>query len=153
MVCQRRSFRVPPCSGSGSKGTWSGKAHFLQVVYSDCVFNLLIHLGAEFAASSEFPLNSLRIRADFDSAIQRSQIRRGHRERRQLHHRSCPAANPSVIRLRYPSLRRHAALRPPAQDRLGRDPETLRQHLARWRTQARVFELCERLRDPAGSLQ
>jgi hypothetical protein len=42
-----------------SKRTWSGKAQFLKVVYSGCVFNLLIRLGAEIAVSSEFRLKSL----------------------------------------------------------------------------------------------
>jgi len=38
-------------------------------VYSGCVSNLLVHLGAVSAVSSENPLKSLRIRADFDSTI------------------------------------------------------------------------------------
>ena len=42
-----------------SNRTWSGKAHFLRVVNSGCVFNLLIRLGAEIAVSSEFRLKSL----------------------------------------------------------------------------------------------
>src|SRR5882757_11104105 len=41
------------------------------VIYSDCVSNLLMYLGAESAVSSENPLKSLRIRADFDSTIRR----------------------------------------------------------------------------------
>jgi hypothetical protein len=48
-------------------------------MYSDRASNLLMHLGAESAVSSENPLKSLSIRADFDSrASQRlaNEIRR-----------------------------------------------------------------------------
>src|SRR5258705_932422 len=41
------------------------------VIYSDCVSNLLMYLGAESTISSENPLKSLRIRADFDSTMRR----------------------------------------------------------------------------------
>src|SRR5258705_13668740 len=41
------------------------------VIDSDCVSNLLMYLGAESAVSSENPLKSLRIRADFDSTMRR----------------------------------------------------------------------------------
>jgi hypothetical protein len=41
------------------------------VIYSDCVSNLLMYLGAEPAVLSENLLKSLRIRADFDSTIRR----------------------------------------------------------------------------------
>src|SRR5712664_3712141 len=54
-------FRWPPSANVGLDG----------VIYSDCVSNLLMYLGAESAVSSENPLKSLGIRADFDSTIPR----------------------------------------------------------------------------------
>src|SRR6266851_6580477 len=54
-------FRWPPSANVGLDG----------VIYSDCVSNLLMYLGAESAVSSENPLKSLGIRADFDSTIRR----------------------------------------------------------------------------------
>ena len=49
-------FRWPPSPNVGLDG----------VIYSDCVSNLLVYLGAESAVSSENPLKSLGIRPDFD---------------------------------------------------------------------------------------
>ena len=83
----------------------------------------------------------------------RQSRQRSDRECRQFRHRSRPAADPSVLRLRHSSLRRHAACRAAAQDRLGRNPETLRRYRGGWRTQARVFELREGLRNIASSYQ
>ncbi len=40
------------------------------------------------------------------------------REAQRVHHRSRPAPHPSVVRLRHPPLRRHAARRVAAQDRM-----------------------------------
>jgi hypothetical protein len=54
-------FRWPPSANVGLDG----------VIYSDRVSNLLMYLGAESAVSSENPLKSLRIRADFDSTMRR----------------------------------------------------------------------------------
>ena len=54
-------FRWPPSVNVGLDG----------VIYSDRVSNLLMYLGAESAVSSENPLKSLGIRADFDSTMRR----------------------------------------------------------------------------------
>ncbi len=54
-------LQMPPSANVGLGGA----------AYSDCVSNLLVYLGAESAVSSENPLKSLRIRADFDSTIRR----------------------------------------------------------------------------------
>jgi cytochrome P450 len=51
--------------------------------------------------------------------------RHGDREPRGVHHRPGAAAPSRVVRLRHPSLRRHAAGRNAAQDRLGGDPQAL----------------------------
>ena len=44
----------------------------------------------------------------------------------RLHHRPRAAAQPPLLRLRHPSLRRHPPGRDAAEDRLGRDPQALR---------------------------
>ncbi len=50
-------------------------------------------------------------------------------------------AHPSVVRLRHPPLRRHAARRTAAEDRLGGDPEALRPDRGGRRAEAGLFEL------------
>src|SRR5882757_31395 len=57
-------FRWPPSANVGLDG----------VIYSDRISNLLMYFGAESAVSSENPLKSLGIRADFDSTRQRFEI-------------------------------------------------------------------------------
>ena len=57
---------TPPRSSS-SCCRWQGS--FSRAVYSDCASNLLMYLGTESAVSSEKPLKSLGIRADFDSTV------------------------------------------------------------------------------------
>jgi hypothetical protein len=59
----------------------TGGAHFLGAVYSDRASNLLMYLGAESAVSSENPLKSLRIRADFDSTTRFESFRPERRSR------------------------------------------------------------------------
>ena len=62
-----------------------------------------------------------------------------------------PAAHAPVVRLRHPPLRRHPAGRAAAEDRLGRDPQALRQHRGGGRAEAGLFQLREGLRAPAGA--
>ena len=61
-------------------------------------------------------------------------------------------AHPSVVRLRHPPLRRHAAGRVAAEDRLGGDAETLREHRGGRRTEAGLFELRAKATRPAGRI-
>ena len=60
-------------------------------------------------------------------------------------------AHPSVVRLRHPPLRRHAARRAAAQDRLGGDPEALRADRGGRRAEAGLFQLRQGLRVAAGT--
>ena len=59
-----------PTSSCASWCRW-GRLIFSEAVHSDGASNVLIHLGANFAVWSEFPLKSLRNRADFDSTMRR----------------------------------------------------------------------------------
>ena len=56
-----------------------------------------------------------------------------------------------LLRFRHPSLRRDPARRTAAEDHLGRNPEAFRQYCGGRRTEAGVFELRQRVRDPAGA--
>src|SRR5262249_43241045 len=62
-----------------------------------------------------------------------------------------PPAHPPVVRLRHPPLRRHAARRVAAQDRLAGDAEALRPDRGGRRTEAGLFLLRARHRGPAGA--
>ena len=77
--------------------------------------------------------------------------RRGYRESQRFHHRPRPASNPSVVRLRYPPLRRHAACRTATEDRVAGNAEAFRQDRGGWRTEAGVFQLRARHRVPSGA--
>ena len=77
--------------------------------------------------------------------------RRGHRQPRSVHHRPRPAPHPSVVRLRHPPLRRHAARRAAAEDRVAGDAEALRPHRGGRRAEAGLFQFRARHRVPAGA--
>jgi hypothetical protein len=64
---------VPFCFGANSPLQMAPSANvgLDGGIYSDCISNLLMYLGTESAVSSENPLKSLRIPADFDSTIRR----------------------------------------------------------------------------------
>ena len=59
-------------------------------------------------------------------------------------------AHPSVVRLRHPPLRRHAARRTAAEDRVAGNAQALRPHRGGRRTEAGLFEFCARHRAAAG---
>ena len=59
-------------------------------------------------------------------------------------------AHPSVVRLRHPPLRRHAARRAAAQDRVAGNAEALRPHRGGRRTEAGLFQFRARHRAAAG---
>ena len=83
--------------------------------------------------------------------VRLGQPRRGrHREARRVHHRPRPPAHPSVVRLRHPPLRRHAARRAAAQDRVAGNAEALRPHRSGRRAEAGLFEFRARHRAAAG---
>ena len=81
----------------------------------------------------------------------RQSRRRRYREPRRVHHRSCPAAHPSVVRLRHPPLRRHAARRVATEDRVAGDAEAIRPHRGGRRAEAGLFQLRARHRILAGA--
>ena len=113
------------------------------------------------------PLAHMRRTALVDTEIGGKTIRKGdrvvmwyvsgnrdeevHRESQRVHHRPRPAPHPSVVRLRHPPLRRHAARRAAAQDRLGGDAEALRPDRGGRRAEAGLFQLRERHRVAAGT--
>ena len=68
----------------------------------------------------------------------------------RVHHRPRPAPHPPVVRLRHPPLRRHAARRAAAEDRLAGDAEALRPHRGGRRAEAGLFQLRPRHRAVAG---
>ena len=74
--------------------------------------------------------------------VRLGQPRRGrHRAARRVHHRPRPAPHPSVVRLRHPPLRRHAARRTAAEDRVAGNAQALRPHRGGRRAEAGLFQL------------
>ena len=69
----------------------------------------------------------------------------------RVHHRPRPAPHPSVVRLRHPPLRRHAARRTAAEDRVAGNAQALRPHRGGRRAEAGLFELRARHRAAAGA--
>ena len=113
------------------------------------------------------PLAHMRRTALVDTEIGGKKIKKGDRvvmwyvsgnrdeegieQSRRVHHRPRPAPHPSVVRLRHPPLRRHAARRTAAEDRVAGDAEALRPHRGGRRAEAGLFQLRARHRAAAGT--
>ena len=113
------------------------------------------------------PLAHMRRTALVDTELGGKKIRKGDRvvmwyvsgnrdeevieQPERVHHRPRPAAHPSVVRLRHPPLRRHAARRIAIEDRLAGDAEAVRPDRGGRRAEAGLFELRARHQDPAGA--
>ena len=108
------------------------------------------------------PLAHMRRTALVDTEIGGKKIRKGDRvvmwyvsgnrdeegieKPERIHHRPRPAPHPSVVRLRHPPLRRHAARRTAAEDRVAGDAEALRPDRGGRRAEAGLFQLRARHR-------
>ena len=109
----------------------------------------LAHMRRTALVDTELGGKTIRQGRPGGDVVRLGQPRRGgDRAAQRLHHRPRAAAPPPVVRLRHPPLRRHAAGRAAAEDRLGGDPEALRRYRGGRRAEAGVFELRARLSNP-----